>query len=96
MKSIAELALKGHFDLLKKEINQKSLNDQPIVLLMKALSYLEKVNNISELDNEGKALIQQLRHYSSSDSELLKLKPMKRAVGTKGVLKSVQNKNKTA
>lgn len=96
MESITDLALKGHFDLLKKEANQKNLNDQPIVLLMKALSYLEKVNNLSELDNEGKSLIQELRQYSVMGTHALKPKPMKRAVGNIKDVGKAQQGNKSA
>ena len=84
MKSLTELALKGHFEQLKEEVNAKGINDQPLALLMKALAYLEKVEKNGLLDGEGEALIHQLRGYSM-DGGMLAPKPMKRATGKKKV-----------
>ncbi|MEM9855876.1 MAG: hypothetical protein AAF843_00880 [Bacteroidota bacterium] len=86
MESISELALKGHFEKLKAQTNSASLEKQPLSLLMKALSYLEKVNDKGLLDREGELLINQLRAYSSEES-FFKAKPMQRA-GSKSKTKT--------
>ncbi|MEM8567220.1 MAG: hypothetical protein AAGF85_12230 [Bacteroidota bacterium] len=78
MESLNELALKGHFELLKREINGRSLDDQPLSLLMKAMIYLEKVNDKGLLDDEGRQLINQLKGFSK-DTGMYKPKPMTRA-----------------
>ncbi|MEM7107461.1 MAG: hypothetical protein AAF519_04480 [Bacteroidota bacterium] len=80
MESITKLALKGHFELLKREINGKSIDDQPLSLLMKAMIYLEKVNDKGLLDDEGKQLIHQLKGYSQ-ENDIYQPKPMARANG---------------
>ena len=80
MESISDLALKGHFEQLKNEANNKRLTDQPLEMLMKALAYLEKINRSGILDDEGKSLMNQLKGYSS-ELALLSPKPMARAQG---------------